>query len=126
MNCPNNSKRKLSLHQLRKRSRIGSEELWPLHGSPLPQGYDLKVLICVWRLTGSIRLQDLAVGSIFIFSSTLSGDKLVSILNRVGMKLTGKRCNMHQCSCNDYYVADLDNTAPAVEALQWPLQPALA
>eukprot|EP00983_Pelagomonas_calceolata_P080532 1155183-Pelagomonas_calceolata.AAC.2 len=40
----------------------------------------------IWGDTGSTRLQDLAERSITVFHSTSSGDKLVSILNRMGMK----------------------------------------
>eukprot|EP00983_Pelagomonas_calceolata_P059504 1145946-Pelagomonas_calceolata.AAC.4 len=44
----------------------------------------------IWRVTGSTRLQNLAVRSITIFHSTSCGNKLISILNRMGMKLLSK------------------------------------
>eukprot|EP00983_Pelagomonas_calceolata_P074748 1152682-Pelagomonas_calceolata.AAC.1 len=45
----------------------------------------------IWRVTGSTRLQDLAVRSIVVFNSTPSGDKLVGIHSRVDMKFVGKK-----------------------------------
>eukprot|EP00983_Pelagomonas_calceolata_P035315 1104423-Pelagomonas_calceolata.AAC.1 len=43
----------------------------------------------IWRVTGSTRLQNLAVRSI-TFHSTSSGNKLVGILNRMGMEFLSK------------------------------------
>eukprot|EP00983_Pelagomonas_calceolata_P069241 1150295-Pelagomonas_calceolata.AAC.11 len=49
----------------------------------------------IWRDTGSIRLQDLAVGNSFCFqyhrdvTVKPSGYKLVGTLSRMGIKLTG-------------------------------------
>eukprot|EP00983_Pelagomonas_calceolata_P013292 424189-Pelagomonas_calceolata.AAC.1 len=43
----------------------------------------------VWRITGSTRLQNLAVRS-FVLNSTPSGIKSMSILNRMGMKFVSK------------------------------------
>eukprot|EP00983_Pelagomonas_calceolata_P039397 1137170-Pelagomonas_calceolata.AAC.1 len=40
----------------------------------------------IWRVTGSTQLQILAVRSICVFNCMSSGNKLVGILNRVGMK----------------------------------------
>eukprot|EP00983_Pelagomonas_calceolata_P076630 1153493-Pelagomonas_calceolata.AAC.1 len=50
----------------------------------------LKVLMGIWRVTGSTQLQDLAVRNIIVFISTPDGNKLAGILNKMGMKLTGK------------------------------------
>eukprot|EP00983_Pelagomonas_calceolata_P024443 770611-Pelagomonas_calceolata.AAC.1 len=44
----------------------------------------------IWRVTGSTRLENLAVRSITVFHSTSSGNKLVCILNRMGMKFPSK------------------------------------
>eukprot|EP00983_Pelagomonas_calceolata_P003317 107621-Pelagomonas_calceolata.AAC.3 len=44
----------------------------------------------IWRVTGSTRLQNLAVRSITVFNSASSGNKLVGILNRMGMKFVSK------------------------------------
>eukprot|EP00983_Pelagomonas_calceolata_P013725 440020-Pelagomonas_calceolata.AAC.1 len=44
----------------------------------------------IWRVTGSTPLQNLAVRSITIFHSTSSGNKLMGILNRVGMEFLSK------------------------------------
>eukprot|EP00983_Pelagomonas_calceolata_P045112 1139561-Pelagomonas_calceolata.AAC.1 len=42
-----------------------------------------------WRVTGSTQLQNLAVRKYF-YNSAPSGDKLVGILNRMGMKFASK------------------------------------
>eukprot|EP00983_Pelagomonas_calceolata_P018036 565926-Pelagomonas_calceolata.AAC.1 len=39
----------------------------------------------IWRVTGSTRLQNLAVYCIFVFNSTPNGNKFGSALNRVGV-----------------------------------------
>eukprot|EP00983_Pelagomonas_calceolata_P124758 1161139-Pelagomonas_calceolata.AAC.7 len=44
------------------------------------------MLIRIWKVTGSIQLQSLDVRSIFVFKSTPSGNKLVVLHNRMGMK----------------------------------------
>eukprot|EP00983_Pelagomonas_calceolata_P004933 161851-Pelagomonas_calceolata.AAC.1 len=44
----------------------------------------------IWRVTGSTWLQNLAVRSKTVFSSTSSGSKLVGMLNRMGMKFVSK------------------------------------
>eukprot|EP00983_Pelagomonas_calceolata_P084657 1156398-Pelagomonas_calceolata.AAC.2 len=44
----------------------------------------------IWRVTGSTQLQNLAGRSIIVFDSTLSGDKLVGIRNRMGMKFASQ------------------------------------
>eukprot|EP00983_Pelagomonas_calceolata_P091715 1157581-Pelagomonas_calceolata.AAC.1 len=44
----------------------------------------------IWRINGSTRLQNLAVRSLFVFNSTISGKKLVGRLNRMGMKFVSK------------------------------------
>eukprot|EP00983_Pelagomonas_calceolata_P056315 1144543-Pelagomonas_calceolata.AAC.1 len=49
-----------------------------------------KRLIGIWKVTGSTRLQNLAVRSITVCHSTSSGNKLVCILNRMGMKSFSK------------------------------------
>eukprot|EP00983_Pelagomonas_calceolata_P131365 1161771-Pelagomonas_calceolata.AAC.3 len=41
---------------------------------------DLKVLMGIWRVTRSARLQDLFVRRIFVFVSTFNGIKLVDAL----------------------------------------------
>eukprot|EP00983_Pelagomonas_calceolata_P088336 1157180-Pelagomonas_calceolata.AAC.2 len=41
----------------------------------------------VWRVTGSTWLQNLAVRSAFVLESTPSGNKFMSILNRMGRDL---------------------------------------
>eukprot|EP00983_Pelagomonas_calceolata_P069512 1150389-Pelagomonas_calceolata.AAC.1 len=42
------------------------------------------------RVTGSTRLHNLAVKSILVFNSTPSGNKLVGIQNRMGMRFASK------------------------------------
>eukprot|EP00983_Pelagomonas_calceolata_P028237 884144-Pelagomonas_calceolata.AAC.2 len=44
----------------------------------------------IWRVTGSTRLHNLTVGSVFVFNSTSSGNKLVGTCNRVGIKFASK------------------------------------
>eukprot|EP00983_Pelagomonas_calceolata_P011516 372055-Pelagomonas_calceolata.AAC.1 len=44
----------------------------------------------IWRVTGSTRLQNLAVKSVTIFHSTSSGNKLIGILNQMGMEFLSK------------------------------------
>eukprot|EP00983_Pelagomonas_calceolata_P011156 359334-Pelagomonas_calceolata.AAC.1 len=44
----------------------------------------------IWRVAGSTRLQNLAVRSITVFHSTSNGNKLMGILNRMGMELLSK------------------------------------
>eukprot|EP00983_Pelagomonas_calceolata_P034939 1094168-Pelagomonas_calceolata.AAC.1 len=44
----------------------------------------------IWRVTGSTRLQNLAVRSITIFHSTSSGNKLMGILTRMGTEFVSK------------------------------------
>eukprot|EP00983_Pelagomonas_calceolata_P110145 1159636-Pelagomonas_calceolata.AAC.6 len=56
----------------------------------LHKAMDLKVLMGIWRFTGSIRLQVQAVRSINVSKSSPSGNKLVGIPFRMSMKLTGK------------------------------------
>eukprot|EP00983_Pelagomonas_calceolata_P026008 816222-Pelagomonas_calceolata.AAC.1 len=58
--------RKLSLHQVRKRRHIGSTE--PEVPSTTKQGQ--KVLLGTWRVAGSTQLQDLALRSTLVSSST--------------------------------------------------------
>eukprot|EP00983_Pelagomonas_calceolata_P099118 1158423-Pelagomonas_calceolata.AAC.8 len=48
------------------------------------------MLMGIWRVTDSTWFHNLAVRSIIVFISTSSGNKLVSIQNRVGMKFTSK------------------------------------
>eukprot|EP00983_Pelagomonas_calceolata_P066267 1148942-Pelagomonas_calceolata.AAC.1 len=43
----------------------------------------------VWRVSGSTLLQNLAVKS-FVLNSTLSGNKFMGILNRMGMQIASK------------------------------------
>eukprot|EP00983_Pelagomonas_calceolata_P055346 1144113-Pelagomonas_calceolata.AAC.11 len=44
----------------------------------------------IWRVRGSTQLHNLAVRSMIVFNSTPSGNKLVGIHNRMGMKLASK------------------------------------
>eukprot|EP00983_Pelagomonas_calceolata_P028816 902775-Pelagomonas_calceolata.AAC.1 len=44
----------------------------------------------IWRVSGSTRLQNLAVISMVVFKSTPSGYKLVGIQNRMGTKLASQ------------------------------------
>eukprot|EP00983_Pelagomonas_calceolata_P036030 1127557-Pelagomonas_calceolata.AAC.1 len=44
----------------------------------------------IWRISGSTRLQNLAVRSMIVFNSTSSGNRLVGVHNRMGMKLASK------------------------------------
>eukprot|EP00983_Pelagomonas_calceolata_P038838 1136940-Pelagomonas_calceolata.AAC.1 len=44
----------------------------------------------IWRVTGSTRLHNLAARSNLVFNSTPSGNKLVGIHNRMGMKFASK------------------------------------
>eukprot|EP00983_Pelagomonas_calceolata_P009147 296115-Pelagomonas_calceolata.AAC.1 len=44
----------------------------------------------IWRVTGSTRLQNVAVRSICVFNSTPSSNKHVGIHDRMGMELVGK------------------------------------
>eukprot|EP00983_Pelagomonas_calceolata_P115112 1160159-Pelagomonas_calceolata.AAC.6 len=48
------------------------------------------VLMVIWRVTGSTRLQSLAMRSNFVFNGTPSGNKFVGIRNSTGMKLVSK------------------------------------
>eukprot|EP00983_Pelagomonas_calceolata_P076135 1153289-Pelagomonas_calceolata.AAC.2 len=48
------------------------------------------MLMGIWRVAGNTRLQSLAVGSISVFNSSPSGNKLVGIHNRLGMKSVSK------------------------------------
>eukprot|EP00983_Pelagomonas_calceolata_P034420 1078910-Pelagomonas_calceolata.AAC.2 len=41
----------------------------------------------IWRVSGSARLKNLAMRSIHVFNSTLSGNKLVDVHGSMGMKL---------------------------------------
>eukprot|EP00983_Pelagomonas_calceolata_P068801 1150093-Pelagomonas_calceolata.AAC.1 len=58
--------------------------------SPPPQRCELKMLMGILRVTGSTWLHNLAVTSILVFNSTPSGNKLVGIHNRMGMKFASK------------------------------------
>eukprot|EP00983_Pelagomonas_calceolata_P098660 1158374-Pelagomonas_calceolata.AAC.7 len=58
----------------------------PLHH----KATEKKVFMGIWRVTGSTRLQILAVRSVFVFNSTNCGNKLVGIRNRMGMKFASK------------------------------------
>eukprot|EP00983_Pelagomonas_calceolata_P017205 538979-Pelagomonas_calceolata.AAC.1 len=49
-----------------------------------------KVLMGIWRVIGSIRFKNLAARRICVFNSAPSGNKLVSVLNQMGMKLVSK------------------------------------
>eukprot|EP00983_Pelagomonas_calceolata_P067202 1149401-Pelagomonas_calceolata.AAC.4 len=49
-----------------------------------------KTLMGIWRVTGSTRLQNLAVRGVCVFNSTPSGNKLVGIHNRTGMEFARK------------------------------------
>uniref|UniRef100_A0A6S8PPB3 Uncharacterized protein n=1 Tax=Dunaliella tertiolecta TaxID=3047 RepID=A0A6S8PPB3_DUNTE len=44
----------------------------------------------IWRVIGSTRLHNLAARSILVFNSTPSGNKLVGIHDRMGMKFASK------------------------------------
>eukprot|EP00983_Pelagomonas_calceolata_P065543 1148623-Pelagomonas_calceolata.AAC.2 len=44
----------------------------------------------IWRVSGSTRLQILAVRSMIIFNGTPGGNKLVGVHSRMGMKLASK------------------------------------
>eukprot|EP00983_Pelagomonas_calceolata_P064047 1147953-Pelagomonas_calceolata.AAC.2 len=44
----------------------------------------------IWRVIGSARLHNLAARSIPVFNSTPSGNKLVGIHDRMGMKFASK------------------------------------
>eukprot|EP00983_Pelagomonas_calceolata_P006642 218014-Pelagomonas_calceolata.AAC.1 len=44
----------------------------------------------IWRVSGSIRLQNIAERSIVVFISTPSGNKLMGILNQMGMEYLSK------------------------------------
>eukprot|EP00983_Pelagomonas_calceolata_P096933 1158188-Pelagomonas_calceolata.AAC.9 len=58
----------------------------PLHH----KATEKRVYMGIWRVIGSIRLQNLSVRSICILNSTPSSSKLMGILNRMGMKLVSK------------------------------------
>eukprot|EP00983_Pelagomonas_calceolata_P095741 1158047-Pelagomonas_calceolata.AAC.2 len=49
-----------------------------------------EMLMGIWRVIGSTRLLSLAVRSILVFNSTPSGNKLVGVHNRMGVKLESK------------------------------------
>eukprot|EP00983_Pelagomonas_calceolata_P079961 1154930-Pelagomonas_calceolata.AAC.1 len=94
--------RKPSLHRVRKKRHIGSktfpayikekETHWHRRAaSPLQrEATRQKMLMGIWRVTGSTQLQNLAVRSICVFNSTPSGNKLVGIRNRMGMEFASK------------------------------------
>eukprot|EP00983_Pelagomonas_calceolata_P018547 581970-Pelagomonas_calceolata.AAC.1 len=44
----------------------------------------------VWRVTRSTWLQSLAVRSVFVLNSTPSGNKFMSIIDRMGMQIASK------------------------------------
>eukprot|EP00983_Pelagomonas_calceolata_P084082 1156293-Pelagomonas_calceolata.AAC.1 len=44
----------------------------------------------IWKVSRSTRLQNLAARSMIVFNNTPSGNKLVGVHNRVGMKLASK------------------------------------
>eukprot|EP00983_Pelagomonas_calceolata_P026939 846244-Pelagomonas_calceolata.AAC.2 len=48
------------------------------------------MLMGIWRVTGSTRLHNLAVRSMIVLNSTPSGNKLVGIPNRMGVKFASK------------------------------------
>eukprot|EP00983_Pelagomonas_calceolata_P134694 1162085-Pelagomonas_calceolata.AAC.1 len=48
------------------------------------------MLMGIWKVTGSTRLQSLAVKSIFVFNGTPSGNMLVGIHNRMGTEFASK------------------------------------
>eukprot|EP00983_Pelagomonas_calceolata_P053172 1143193-Pelagomonas_calceolata.AAC.1 len=50
------------------------------------------MLMGIWKVTGSTRLQNLAVRSVTVFNSTSGGTKLVGILNRMGMNVCEQVC----------------------------------
>eukprot|EP00983_Pelagomonas_calceolata_P134549 1162070-Pelagomonas_calceolata.AAC.14 len=58
----------------------------PLHHEATKQ----KMLMGTWRVAGSNRLQELAVRSITVYKSTPSCNKLIGLLNRMGMKSASK------------------------------------
>eukprot|EP00983_Pelagomonas_calceolata_P066574 1149102-Pelagomonas_calceolata.AAC.8 len=58
----------------------------PLHH----KATEKRVLIGVWRVLGSVRLQNLFVRSISVLNSTPSGSKPVGIHDRMGMKFASK------------------------------------
>eukprot|EP00983_Pelagomonas_calceolata_P115857 1160245-Pelagomonas_calceolata.AAC.2 len=58
----------------------------PLHH----KDYKKNNLMGIWRVIGSTRLHNLAARSILVFNSTPSGNKLVGIHNRMGMKFASK------------------------------------
>eukprot|EP00983_Pelagomonas_calceolata_P132712 1161899-Pelagomonas_calceolata.AAC.4 len=55
-----------------------------------PTSFKSEVLMGVWRVSGSTRLQNLAVRSAFFLNSTPSGNKFVGIFNRMGMQLRSR------------------------------------
>eukprot|EP00983_Pelagomonas_calceolata_P030131 944059-Pelagomonas_calceolata.AAC.1 len=48
------------------------------------------MLMGIWRVTGSTHLHNQSAGSNIVFNSTPSGNKLVGIQNRMGMKFASK------------------------------------
>eukprot|EP00983_Pelagomonas_calceolata_P124469 1161110-Pelagomonas_calceolata.AAC.1 len=44
----------------------------------------------IWRVIGSTRLQNLTVRCVVVFNNTPSGNKLVCLNNRTGMKFESK------------------------------------
>eukprot|EP00983_Pelagomonas_calceolata_P038780 1136917-Pelagomonas_calceolata.AAC.5 len=58
----------------------------PLHHKDVKE----RVLMGIWRVSASTRLQNLTVRSMIVFNSTPSGNKLVDVQNRMGMKLASK------------------------------------
>eukprot|EP00983_Pelagomonas_calceolata_P016103 509229-Pelagomonas_calceolata.AAC.4 len=50
----------------------------------------MKILMGIWRVIGSAWLHNLAARSILAFNSTPSGNELVGILDRMGMKCLSK------------------------------------
>eukprot|EP00983_Pelagomonas_calceolata_P023856 751174-Pelagomonas_calceolata.AAC.1 len=70
------------------RSIKEQETHWLRRALSLPQHKVTKriMLMGIWGVTGSTQLQNLAVKISLVFSSTPSGNKLVGICNRMGMK----------------------------------------
>eukprot|EP00983_Pelagomonas_calceolata_P078014 1154103-Pelagomonas_calceolata.AAC.3 len=58
----------------------------PLHHGATKQ----RMPMGIWRVTGSIRLRNLAARSIIVFHSTPSGNKLVGMHNKMGMNFASK------------------------------------
>eukprot|EP00983_Pelagomonas_calceolata_P086351 1156744-Pelagomonas_calceolata.AAC.7 len=77
-----NAKRTLPISIKEKETHWHRRAVSPIHRKAIK----LKVLMRIWRFSGSTRLQNLAVRNNTVFDRASSGNKHVGILDRMGIK----------------------------------------